>query len=258
MKRGTCKLCLNEADLQQSHYLGRALYRLSSDDGESPILMSPDLVIQDQKQIKDYVLCRNCEQRFTKMGEDYVMRMISRKDGFRMMELIRANPIRRTEGEYTVYCAAHMGIDTDALAYFALSVIWRGGAHIWRTFEGRATGGLQLGHHEERLRRYLLGTDPYPRGVVVKVSIACDNASQNSAIFPRSNPDQRDATAFTFMARGIWFDVAVGDSLPAYMYRNCCVRSPEKLLFVGDFDRFVAYEIAQSKQTARIDKKLQA
>jgi hypothetical protein len=91
--------------------------------------MSPDLIIQGQKQIKDYVLFRNCEQRFTKMGEDYLMRI-----GFRMMELIRANPMRRTEGEYTVYCAAHMGIDTDALAYFALSVIWRGGAHIWRTF----------------------------------------------------------------------------------------------------------------------------
>jgi hypothetical protein len=148
MRRGTCKLCLNEADLQQTHYLGRAFYRLSSTDSESPILMSPDLVIQDQKQIKDYVLCRNCEQQFTKMGEDYAMRLVNRKDGFKMMDLIRANPIRRTEGEHTVYCATHMGIDTDALAYFALSVRWRGGAHIWGTFEGRATGGLQLGHHK--------------------------------------------------------------------------------------------------------------
>jgi hypothetical protein len=252
MKRGKCKLCLSEAALQQSHYLGKALYRLSSDDGELPILISPDLVIQDQKQIKDYVLCRSCEQRFTKMGEDYLMRMVNRKDGFRIMDLIRANPMRRTEGEYTVYRAADMGIDTDTLAYFALSVIWRGGAHIWRTFEGRATGGLQLGHHEERLRRYLLGTDPYPQGVIVKISVACDNASQNCSMFPRINPDQPDATSFTFMTRGIWFDVIVGDNLPAYMYRNCCVSSPERLIFVGDFDRFVTYEVEQSKQTARI------
>lgn len=257
MKRGTCKLCLNESNLQQSHFLGRALYNLSSTDGELPILISPNLVIQDQKQIKDYVLCWNCEQRFAKMGENYVMKMVNRNDGFKMMELIRANPIRRTEGEYSLYSAAHMGIDTDALAYFALSVIWRGGAHIWRTFEGRATGGLQLGHHEERLRRYLLGTDPYPQGVVVKISVACDDASQNFTMFPWINHDQQDATVFTFTTRGIWFDVAVGDSLPAYAYQNCCVSSPEKPIFVGDFDRFVSYEIAQSKQTARIDKKLQ-
>jgi hypothetical protein len=130
-KRGTCRLCLNEGDLQQSHYLGRALYRLSSDDGELPILMSPDLVIQDQKQIR--------------------------------CDTLRAS----------TPCIARTiwAIDTDTLAYCALSVIWRGGAHIWRTFEGRATGGLPLGHHEERLHRYLLGTDPYPQGVV-KISVS--------------------------------------------------------------------------------------
>jgi hypothetical protein len=92
----------------------------------------------------------------------------------------------------------------------------------------------------------------------VKISVACDYASQNFIIFPRINHDQQDATAFTFMTRGIWFDIVVGDSLPAYLYRNCCVSSTEKPIFVGDFDRFVAYELSQSKQTARIAKKLQA
>ena len=46
-----CKLCLNESDLQQSHYLCKALYKLSCTGGELPILMSPNLVIQNQKQI---------------------------------------------------------------------------------------------------------------------------------------------------------------------------------------------------------------
>lgn len=250
MKRGTCKLCLTEADLQQSHYLGKAFYRLSRTDGDLPILLSPDLIIQDQKQIKDYVLCWKCEQLFTTMGEDYAMRMVNRKDGFKMMELIRANPIRCTEGEYSVYSSVCMGIDTSMLAYFAASIIWRG-AQIWPTFDGRATGGLRLGHHEERLRRYLLGTDPYPQGVVVKISVACDYASQNVVVFPSLNPEQQDATVFTFVARGIWFDVVVGDSLPAYMYQNCCVR--RKIIFVGDFDRFVDYDIRQTKLTARVD-----
>jgi hypothetical protein len=92
VRRGTCKLCLEEANLQESHYLGRALYKLSRDNGELPILRSPDLIIRTQRQIKDYVLCWNCEQRFTKMGEDYLMRMINRNDGFRLMELIRLLP----------------------------------------------------------------------------------------------------------------------------------------------------------------------
>jgi hypothetical protein len=251
MKRGACKLCQKEAHLQRSHFIGRALYKLSTADGELPVLMSPDLIIQDQKQIKDYVLCWSCEQRFSRMGEQYLMGMVNGRNGFKMMELIRSNPIRRTRGEYTVYRAADMDVDTGALAYFALSVIWRG-AHIWPTFDGRATGGLQLGHHEERLRRHLVGADPYPPGVVVKISVACDDASQNFVMFPRVNPDQQDADAFTFMARGLWFDVVVGDNLPAYMYQSCCVTSAEKPIFVGDFSRFVAYEIEQSSHTARI------
>jgi hypothetical protein len=81
--------------------------------------------------------------------------------------------------------------------------------------------------------------------------------AQNVVTFPRYNPEQTDATAFTFTTRGIWFDVVVGDSLPAYMYQHCCVSSPDKPIFVGDFDRFVMDEIMQSNQTARVCKILQ-
>jgi hypothetical protein len=258
MKHGTCKLCLKEADLQDSHYLGHALYRLSRADGQNPILLSPNLITQDQKQITDYLLCWDCEQRFSRMGEEYTMRLVDRGDaGFKMMDLVRANPWNRwTAGEYTMYSGASMGIDTDKLAYYALSVIWRG-THVWPTFKNRATGGLELGDHEERIRRYLVGTDPYPPDVIVKVSASCGSDSQDAIDFPRPNPEQTDAAAFTFTTRGIWFDVVVGDPLPAYMYDHCCVRSPAKPIFVGDFDRFVLYQIAESRQTARIGKILQ-
>jgi hypothetical protein len=71
-------------------------------------------------------------------------------------------------------------------------------------------------------------------------------------MFPRVDPDQQDARVFTFLVRGIWFYVVLDDELPAYMHQSCCVSSPEKLIFVGDFDRFVIYELEQARQTARI------
>lgn len=258
MKHGTCKLCLKAGDLQDSHFHGKALYRLSRADGQNPILLSPNLIIQDQKQIKDYLLCRSCEQQFSKLGETYAMGMVDRgKDGFKMMDLVRANHWnRRTGGEYTMYSGASMGIDTDKLAYYALSIVWRG-THIWYTFNGRATGGLKLGGHEEQIRRYLIGADPFPPNVVVKVAASCGSDSQEAVTFPRPNPEQTDATAFTFTTRGIWFDVVLGDSLPAYMYQHCCVNSPVKPIFVGDFDRFVIDEIEQLRKTAHVGKILQ-
>jgi hypothetical protein len=255
MRRGICKLCLCESDLQQSHYHARALYRLFTTCGEHTILASPSLIIQDQKQIKDYLLCSACEQVFNSMGENYSMQVLSRPEGFKILDLIRANPSRRVEGEYALYSALDMDIETDKLAYYALSVLWRG-THIWPTFRGRATGGLLLGCHGERLRRYLLGIDPYPEGVAVKISVACDEASQEFATFPYLNPEQGDAAVYTFMTRGIWFDIAIGEKLPEYMYQNCSVSSPEKPIFVGDFDRFVKFEIEELMQTARVGRGL--
>ena len=93
--------------------------------------------------------------------------------------------------------------------------------------------GYNLGAHEQPIRKYLLGLAPFPRGVLVKVSIATDSTSQNSARFPEVSPDQPDATVFTFWALGIWFDVVVGENLPPYMVESCCVSSPKRPIFLG-------------------------
>jgi len=57
--------------------------------------------------------------------------------------------------------------------------------------------------------------------------------------YPYPNSEQTDATAFTFITRGLWFDVVAGDPLPEYIYDNCCLNSREKLIFVGDFDKYI-------------------
>jgi hypothetical protein len=259
MPPGICKLCQNDADLQRSHYLPKALYRLQRTDGEHPYYSSSELIIQDQKQIADYLLCSVCEQRFNEFGEKHVLKLVHRNDeGFKLFEIVRENPYRRrSEGDYTVYRAADIGLDTEPLAHFALSVIWRG-THIWPTFNGRATDGLRLDHHEESLRQYLLGIAPFPNDVAVKVSVALDDESQGILKYPFWNEDQTDAVAFTFIMRGLWFDVVFGSPLPAYVYDNCCFGSREKLIFVGDFNKYIAWQIQSEKQTAKLSKKLEA
>jgi hypothetical protein len=259
VQRGICKLCQTEADLQWSHYLPKALYKLQMPDGERPYFSSSSLIIQDQKQIADYLLCSPCEKRFDKFGENETLKLVHRNEqGFKLLEIIRANPYRRrSEGDYTVYRAGDVGIDTDPLAYFALSVIWRG-THIWRTFNGCATGGLKLEHHEESMRQYLRGVAPFPKDVAVKVSVALDEESHHHIKYPFWNEDQTDAVAFTFVMRGLWFDVVIGYPLPDYVYHNCCAGSREKLIFVGDFNKYVTWEIRSNRQTAKLSKKLEA
>jgi hypothetical protein len=255
MRRGTCKLCLREADLCSSHYLCRSLYRLSRTNGDDPIVLSSLFIAQTGRQVQDDVFCRSCESLFADGGENYVMRLINRENEFRLLNMIRATRRRRTEGEFTVYPAGDMNLETRALAYFALSVIWRGSVHQW-PLNGARLALLDLGDHQELIRGFLLGHGPLPKNLCVKVSVATDWASQHCSLFPRLSPDQEDAVAFTFMTRGIWFDVIIGNPLPSYGYDSCCVRGVDKLIFVGDFDRFVTWEYNYAKSTAVIDPRL--
>jgi len=220
-------------------------------------MASPLSIRATDRQVQDYVFCRSCESRFDKGGEDYVMRLINRDNEFRLLNMIPASRHSGRVGEFTVYRADDMSLDTRALAYFALSVIWRGSVHRW-PLEGARLALLDLGNHQERIRGFLLGQEPLPDNLCVKISVATDWASQDCSLFPRPNPDQKDAAALTFMTRGIWFDVVIGNPLPAYAYNYCCVRGSDKPIFVGDFDRFVTWEFDDAKNTAVIDPRLQA
>jgi hypothetical protein len=220
-------------------------------------MASPLFIRMTDRQVKDYVFCRSCESRFDEGGEDYVMRLINRENEFRLLKMIQVTGRSGRSGEFTVYRADDIGLDTRALAYFALSVLWRGSVHQW-PLEGTLLSLLDLGNHQERIRGFLLGQEPLPENLCVKISAATDSGSQNCVFFPSVNPDQKDAAALTFMTRGIWFDVVIGNPLPAYAYDFCCVRGSGKPIFVGDFDRFVTWEFNYAKNTAVIDPRLQA
>src|ERR1700722_3761904 len=110
MKRAICRLCLAEADLCDSHYLGKRLYALLGTDGEQPVLISPSRVIQTNQQIRDHLLCAECEQRFNDGGERYATSLVNQHGNFKLMNLIRSAPRRRVEGEFTVYCALDIGV----------------------------------------------------------------------------------------------------------------------------------------------------
>ena len=155
------------------------------------------------------------------------MQMVNRDNEFKLMDLVRRKPwCRAIRGDYSIYPAGEVGIDTAQLAYFAISVLWRGSIHVWQTFEGRKTGGLQLGPHRETLRSYLAGETTFPREVAVQISASCDWESQNCCMFPAKDPDQE--SVFNMLTCGIWFDVMLADPLPERATQMCCVASLER------------------------------
>jgi hypothetical protein len=82
MVKGQCKLCLRQnVDLQRSHFLGKALYRLNREAGQ-PIIGTPELIAPTDRQLRAYLLCWDCEQRFGSEGEGVAMRLVQRKNSF--------------------------------------------------------------------------------------------------------------------------------------------------------------------------------
>lgn len=163
MPMGICKLCLEDKDLQNSHLMPRALYVKSRGPGkkgnQDPFVVTVEGGKQSSFQTKDYVLCRECEQRFSKNGEDYVMRIVTDREGrFPFLEMLNNAPTRTIGKDWIHYTVTDTpDIDRDKLAYFALSVLWRASVHIWEQESGKPVS-IDLGKkYNEQVRRYLLG-----------------------------------------------------------------------------------------------------
>jgi hypothetical protein len=73
-----CKLCLQLVPrLEKSHFLSAGIYRRLRDDTEknpNPWLLTPDGAVQTSDQMKEPLLCSKCEQRFSKFGENWVLK----------------------------------------------------------------------------------------------------------------------------------------------------------------------------------------
>jgi hypothetical protein len=219
MERGTCKLCLKEADLCNSHYLGKAFYSLATDVDGPPVIVTPTVAIQGVRQVKTPLLCYDCEQRFRRDGEDYAMTMVNRNSHFKALELVRAAKRFRPAGELNEYFGDDIGIDTATLAYFALSVVWRGCVRAWDTAGRWKTGGMSLGIYAEPVRRYLLDELPLPADMVIRTIVTTDVPSQTYCAFPWAHHPSH-GVAFGFVARGLWFDIWGAPNLPFHIRRS--------------------------------------
>jgi len=150
MVPGTCALCLQDRGLCDSHYLPAAIFSLLRTDGDSPIVLSPSLIMPTDRPVMAPLLCRDCEHKLTEHGEDYTMSVINRFDTFRLLEIINSAKRYRQERDERAYFGADLPVNRDALAYFALSVIWRGAVKVWTKHGGNHTGGLRLDKQDKR------------------------------------------------------------------------------------------------------------
>jgi len=193
MPNGICKLCLRNEELQRSHFLPAFLYRLSLDrraGNPNPVVMTRSVAVSTSKQMRYYLLCPNCESRFSEHGEKWIARQVYNGRDFPLLDRLNvALPLHATP-HLQIFSGTDAGIDTSKLAYFALSLLWRASVHKWAMINGKTTS-VDLGIYEEPIRRFLVGETSFPSDAVVVATACTDWVSQETVFPPTAVPENR-------------------------------------------------------------------
>jgi len=258
---GRCKLCLQNRPLCDSHLIPAAIYKLirsATVTPADPLVITQDTTFTSSKQASDYLLCTECEDRFRRSGEDWVIRHCYRMGvGFTLRDLVLAARLLDDGDLAKLYSTqSNPAINADALAYFALSVFWRASAHRWH-FLGRDWNAVTLGPYEEGFRKYLLGEGAFPQTAVLWVWVSQYDAPSRAVTMP-STRREHDLHVHSFDIPGIRFDVFVGKKPSEVLRRVCIVTAPERPILLSEApDDILATHVGRFSKTSRVSEKLQ-
>jgi hypothetical protein len=141
-----CALCHEERPLQQSHIIPEFLYGVMYDEKHRYNVLSllPDRRERtEQKGTREELLCRECEQQFAKLE--------------RYASLVINGGVTGVKAQKSGNIVSVTGIDYAKFKLFLLSLLWRAGVA-----KGKYFARVQLGPHQERLRKMLRTNDPGP------------------------------------------------------------------------------------------------
>src|SRR5687768_16628486 len=141
MATGTCGLCELTKDLQDSHFLPKAFYKLllklSKEDGQqnpNPVVLNEKVALKTSSQVKDYLLCKDCEDLFSSGREKWILEHCWHSScDFPLRDALqKGKPALKVSGDEMYEGSAVLKSSViSQLIYFAASIFWRGAAHQW-------------------------------------------------------------------------------------------------------------------------------
>ncbi|MBT9313884.1 hypothetical protein [Leptothoe spongobia] len=138
-EHGICKLCLKESKLCYSHILSEFLYKEMYEDQRFALKQSGHKQKKQQKGIREYLLCGECEKKLSKY-ESHASRILKNKCDW---------PSPEHSGYFTL-----KAFNYQFLKGFFLSILWRSSVSKNQLFDQ-----VNLGGNEEDIRLRLLGED---------------------------------------------------------------------------------------------------
>jgi hypothetical protein len=231
---GSCRLCLREeVELQDSHILPKWAYRRLRDDegggNPNPFVISETGVTQTSAQVKEYLLCRPCEQLLSKDEKYVAERADSRTGRSPLLAQIREQRHSFTDSGDLHEYGVLPDLDGDAIARFASSVVWRS-----YVSSHRKSGGVRLTpEYAESIRKWLVGEAPQPKEVAVILAVL--DPTDPNAVFDKTaslphTVKYPDVHGHRLVVCGLLFEVCVGKRMPLHVRRFCVARGPRRII----------------------------
>lgn len=207
---GTCKLCLRAGvELRESHIVPRWVYkRILREQGDIVQLKGRDIVASCD-QLKEYLLCHDCEQLCGRTENDVSKLTEPSKRGTRLEQLLGPT------------IARHELFDLHSVPPSVSASLSRFGAiMVWRASASKEADQCRLGpKYEETLRQYIAQPDSaWPASATCFVWLHQNNI-MNGAAGPPVTERSGTCHFHRFPLCGLEFVLFVGGSLPPYVQR---------------------------------------
>lgn len=251
----TCRLCLAPRVLQRSHLLPRAIYR----DLRTPSLLNPNPLLTSggqtevgQEQVTVDLLCADCEERFNRNGERWVLANGYRLAGpSNLYRLLSEAVPHQGYPDGTVYAGRDIaGLNIQQLGYFGISVFWRAAVAPWE-HTGQDGPLLSLGSYEHSIRAFLLGTGPFPTVAALWVAVMRTATPPPVMTFPRGG-SRGMYHQHNFDIPGLSFTLFVGRQLPQHAHELCAIHSPSGFVFFSPVQDLIDEHCAKLFHSAKL------
>jgi len=203
-------------------------------------------------EVKQYLLCSSCEQRFSNNGESEVLRLVAPKlvprkpHEFPLLDRLTTKTRFHDADGLRAYEAKDVDVDDEKFAYFALSLAWRASVASWELPGGQWTTMIDLGAHQEVLRRFLLGETLFPQDIAIIMTVCTDEETRRNWIVPTRSP-QEGCETIVFSSCGFLLRVWFGPGIPERFRRSCLRTSAHRPIFLTDCEEATKGMLANLK-----------
>lgn len=185
-----CALCLQVKELRVSHLMPKGLYKkLRKSDRSGQIILNQShngTSAFSDMQVTDNFLCSECEQKFSRNGENLVVRDCynSKNEAFPLLSMFDESKVIEQHYDKQLLDYVEANIDQGAYLYFAASIVWR--ASAWKRKENSNQNSLGP-VYQEQIRKYLHNESTFPENAYLIVYIDTDSPPLPMISFPVSS-----------------------------------------------------------------------